>query len=97
MSVHLVPDGPRHAGGLSERIFAAFCHACDDRDFQVAEQLLHVMEMTLGRSPLADGQDRRTDAGSLVAAYERLSLSRRAGTDAREAPPAPECSQSASR
>jgi hypothetical protein len=55
---------------LSDRILTAFHQACDGRDFEVAEQLLAVLEMAVARQPTGPG--RRHDTRSLVAAHERL-------------------------
>ncbi|HUZ62267.1 MAG TPA: hypothetical protein VMU82_00990 [Acetobacteraceae bacterium] len=63
---------PRYSRRLSDKILIAFHHACDQGDFEVAEQLLRVLEGMLTRRPvLADGNRRRT-MESLVAAHERL-------------------------
>ena len=57
---------------LSDKILIAFHHACDQNDFEVAEQLLHVLEMMLTRRPLSPDGTRRRNMESLVAAHERL-------------------------
>jgi hypothetical protein len=62
------PDGRR----LSDKILVAFHHASDQGDFEVAEQLLGVLEMMLKRRPLTPDKRRRRDMDSLVAAHERL-------------------------
>ena len=36
---------PRYSRRLSDKILIAFHHACDQGDFEVAEQLLHILEM----------------------------------------------------
>ena len=41
-------------------------------DFEVAEQLLHILEMMLTRRPLTPDGTRRRNMESLVAAHERL-------------------------
>ena len=61
----------RYTRRLSDKVLIAFHHACDQHDFEVAEQLLHVLEMMLKRQPLTLG-NRRRDRETLVAAYERL-------------------------
>src|SRR5580698_6222207 len=38
---------PRYSRRLSDKILIAFHHACDQGDFEAAEQLLHVLEMML--------------------------------------------------
>src|SRR5580692_7467539 len=51
---------PRYTRRLSDKILIAFHHACDQADFEVAEQLLHILEMMLTRRPLTpDGTRRR--------------------------------------
>lgn len=63
---------PRYSRRLSDKILIAFHHACDQGDFEVAEQLLHVLEMMLTRRPLTPDGTRRRNMESLVAAHERL-------------------------
>ena len=63
---------PRYSRRLSDKILIAFHHACDQNDFEVAEQLLHVLEMMLTRRPLSPDGTRRRNMESLVAAHERL-------------------------
>ena len=67
------PGGaPRYSRRLSDKILIAFHHACDQSDFDVAEQLLHILEMMLTRRPLTPDGTRRRNMESLVAAHERL-------------------------
>ena len=67
------PSGtPRYTRRLSDKILIAFHHACDQADFEVAEQLLHILEMMLTRRPLTADGTRRRNMESLVAAHERL-------------------------
>jgi hypothetical protein len=75
--VEAPPEGashstPRYSRRLSDKILIAFHHACDQGDFEVAEQLLHVLEMMLTRRPLTPDGTRRRNMESLVAAHERL-------------------------
>jgi hypothetical protein len=63
---------PRYTRRLSDKILIAFHHACDQSDFEVAEQLLHILEMMLTRRPLTPDGTRRRNMESLVAAHERL-------------------------
>ena len=57
---------------LSDHILIAFHQACDERDLEVAEQLLGVLAMVIvGRRHPPTARDRRSGE-SLVAAYERL-------------------------
>ena len=63
---------PRYTRRLSDKILIAFHHACDQSDFEVAEQLLHILEMMLTRRPMTPDGTRRRNMESLVAAHERL-------------------------
>jgi hypothetical protein len=63
---------PRYSRRLSDKILVAFHHACDQNDLEVAEQLLHVVEVLVMRRPIHPDGSRRRNAESLVAAYERL-------------------------
>ena len=63
---------PRYTRRLSDKILNAFHHACDQADFEVADQLLHILEMMLTRRPLTPDGTRRRNMESLVAAHERL-------------------------
>lgn len=63
---------PRHSRRLSDKILIAFHHACDQADFEVAEQLLRILELMLTRRPVSPDQNRRRNMESLVAAHERL-------------------------
>ena len=63
---------PRHSRRLSDKILIAFHHACDQGDYEVAEQLLRILEMMLTRRPLSPDTNRRRNMESLVAAHERL-------------------------
>ncbi|HYL95796.1 MAG TPA: hypothetical protein VET69_08330 [Terriglobales bacterium] len=70
------PHQTRYTRRLSDKILIAFHHACDQADFVVAEQLLHILEMMLTRRPLTPGTSRRRNMDGLVAAHERLWLLR---------------------
>ncbi len=72
---------PRYSRRLSDKILIAFHHACDQGDFEVAEQLLHILEMMLTRRPLTPDGTRRRNMESLVAAHERLWHLRHPNTD----------------
>lgn len=63
---------PRYSRRLSDKILIAFHHACDQGDFEVADQLLHTLEMMLTRRPVTPDGSRRRNMESLVAAHERL-------------------------
>lgn len=72
---------PRYSRRLSDKILIAFHHACDQADFEVADQLLRTLEMMLTRRPLTPDGTRRRNMESLVAAYERLWYLRHPATD----------------
>lgn len=63
---------PRYSRRLSDKILIAFHHACDQGDFEVAEQLLHILEAMLTRRSVSPDANRRKSIESLVAAHERL-------------------------
>lgn len=63
---------PRHSRRLSDKVLIAFHHACDQGDFEIAEQLLHVLENIVKRPMPAPDMNRRRSMDSLVAAHERL-------------------------
>ncbi|MBX6374620.1 MAG: hypothetical protein IRZ13_10355 [Acetobacteraceae bacterium] len=67
---------PRYTRRLSDKILIAFHHACDQGDFEVAEELLRILEMMLTRRPVSPDMNRRKNMESLVAAHERLWLLR---------------------
>lgn len=74
---------PRYSRRLSDKVLIAFHHACDQGDFEVAEQLLHTLEMMLTRRPLTPDGTRRRNMESLVAAHERLWHLRHPSVDER--------------
>jgi hypothetical protein len=63
---------PRQGRRLSDKILVAFHQACDQGDFEVAEQLLRVLEMMLTRRQVPPDANRRRNIETLVAAHERL-------------------------
>ncbi len=63
---------PRYSRRLSDKILIAFHHACDQADYEVAEQLLHILENMLTRRTVPPDTNRRKSIESLVAAHERL-------------------------
>ncbi len=63
---------PRYSRRLSDKILIAFHQACDQADFEIAEQLLHILELMLKRRPVTTDTNRRRSMESLVAAHERL-------------------------
>jgi hypothetical protein len=62
----------RYTRRLSDKILIAFHQACDQADFEVAEQLLRVLETMVMRRPNMPDVNRRKNIESLVAAHERL-------------------------
>jgi hypothetical protein len=72
---HAASEPPRYTRRLSDKILIAFHQACDQRDTEVAVDLLDVLEFMINRAPLPDGRERRAK-DSLVAAHERLWLLR---------------------
>ena len=68
----VVAGAPRYSRRLSDKILIAFHHACDQADFDVAEQLLAILENMLTRRPYTPDGNRRRSIESLVAAHERL-------------------------
>ena len=78
---------PRHTRRLTDKVLIAFHQACDQSDFEVAEQLLQILEMIVRRRPLPfeAGGGRRRNMESLVAAHERLWLLRHPDADQEEA------------
>ena len=63
---------PRYSRRLSDKILLAFQHACDQGDYEIAEQLLHILETMLTRRTVPPDANRRKSIESLVAAHERL-------------------------
>ena len=67
----------RYRRRLSDHILVAFHQACDQRDFEVAEQLLRVLETTNGRDDASGRYEQLArNVSNLVTAYERLWLLR---------------------
>ncbi|MDQ1078302.1 hypothetical protein [Pseudoroseomonas cervicalis] len=67
---------PRHTRRLSDKILIAFHQACDQGDFEVAEELLRILETMVTRRPASPDTNRRKNMETLVAAHERLWLLR---------------------
>jgi hypothetical protein len=63
---------PRYSRRLSDKILLAFHHACDQADYEIAEQLLRILENMLTRRTVPPDANRRKSIESLVAAHERL-------------------------
>ena len=62
----------RYSRRLSDKILIAFHHACDQSDFDVAEQLLRTLETLITRRSATIDTNRRRNQDSLIAAHERL-------------------------
>jgi len=67
---------PRLTRRLSDKILIAFHHACDQSDFEVANDLLVILEKMLKRPAFGSDTNRRKSIESLVAAHERLWMLR---------------------
>ncbi|WP_241665441.1 hypothetical protein [Teichococcus oryzae] len=61
---------------MSDKILIAFHQACDQNDFEIAEELLRILEKMVTRRPVQPDNNRRKNMESLVAAHERLWLLR---------------------
>lgn len=70
------PAAPRHTRRLTDKILIAFHHACDQGDYEVAEEMLRILEMIISRRTASPDTNRRKNMESLVAAHERLWLLR---------------------
>ena len=64
-------DKERYSRRLSDKIQAAFDHACDDGELAVATELLETLELVLLRSPPRSDR-RETVVAPLLASHERL-------------------------
>lgn len=62
----------RHSRRLSDKVLAAFHHACDQADLEVAEHLLQLLELMTTRRPRPEDGTRRRNIQGLVSAHERL-------------------------
>lgn len=71
-SVRSAGGVPRYSRRLSDKILLAFHHACDQADYEIAEQLLRILENMLTRRTVPPDVNRRKSIESLVAAHERL-------------------------
>jgi hypothetical protein len=70
---------------LTDKIFVAFHQACDQADFDVAAELLCVLEL-MARRPTPKHESRRHDREWLVAAHERLWHLRHSAVDPNDLP-----------
>lgn len=64
-------DHGRYERRLSDKIYVAFDHACDENDDLIAAQLLQILEQLLLRKP-PDRDRRETVLGTLLMSHERL-------------------------
>jgi len=64
-------DQERYSRRLSDKIQAAFDHACDEGELIVATELLQTLELVLLRSPPRP-ERRETVVAPLLASHERL-------------------------
>jgi len=64
-------DQDRYSRRLSDKIQAAFDHACDEGELQVASDLLETLEVVLLRVPPRPDR-REAIVGPLMASHERL-------------------------
>ncbi len=62
----------RYTRRLSDKILMSFHQACDQNDFDVARDLLKILEGMVAREPNIKSENRRKGVESLVAAHERL-------------------------
>jgi len=62
----------RYSRRLSDKILMAFHHACDQGDYDIAAELLDILESMLTRRTVPADINRRKSIESLVAAHERL-------------------------
>jgi hypothetical protein len=65
-------DTPRYTRRLTDKVLIAFHQACDQQEYDVAQQLLQVLETMLTRRPRQVEANRRRSMETLVAAHERL-------------------------
>ena len=65
-------SAPRQSRRLFDKVLVAFHHACDVSDYEVADQLLQMLETMTTRRPRAEDTNRRRSIEGLVAAHERL-------------------------
>ncbi len=86
-------DQERYSRRLSDKIQAAFDHACEENELEVAAELLETLEIVLLRTaPKADR--RETIVAPLLAAHERLWHLRASGPKRFVTPdPSPEPSE----
>jgi len=69
LSHETMPRGNRR---LSDKILLAFHQACDQHNFPVAQELIHILETMVSVTPRSKGIDFRKSVNLIVAAHERL-------------------------
>ena len=62
---------PRNGRRLVDKLVTCVHQACDMGDYEVAEQVLQVLELTVTRRAQPNSFDRRRNIESLVAGHER--------------------------
>jgi hypothetical protein len=65
-------SGHRSTRRVSDKILIAFNFACDQRDVDIAWDLLKVLEFMAARMPTSPTADNRRTTETLFAAYARL-------------------------
>jgi hypothetical protein len=73
-------DQERYSRRLSDKIQAAFDHACDEGELEVAAELLETLEVVLLRTPPKPDR-RETVVAPLLASHERLWHLRASGSN----------------
>jgi hypothetical protein len=63
---------PRNNRRLSDKILLAFHQACDQHNFPVALELIHILETMVSATPRSRGIEFRKSVNLVVAAHERL-------------------------
>ena len=63
---------PRNSRRLSDKILLAFHQACDQHNFPVAQELIHILETMVSVTPRSKEIDFRKSVNLVVAAHERL-------------------------
>ena len=66
------PKPGRHTRKLFDKLLMSFHHACDLGDYEVAGQILPILEVMTTRKERTEDNQRRRNIEGLVAAHERL-------------------------
>jgi len=85
-------DQERYSRRLSDKIQAAFDHACDEGDLIVATELLETLELVLLRTP-PRMERREVVVAPLLASHERLWHLKTTGQRKEHVPEAQEASE----